>query len=94
MVFLAGLEWMGGANASEMVGLKRYHHQFFPDEVVFEKGALSPDEQEGLTEMGHQLKESRRAFGNMNVVTWDYETGKVEAVTDPRGRGEEEVRVY
>jgi len=94
MVFLASLEWMDGANASEMVSLKRYHHQFFPDEVVFEKGALSPDEQQALTEWGHQLTESRRAFGNMNIVTWDYETGKVEAATDPRGLGKAEVRVY
>jgi gamma-glutamyltranspeptidase/glutathione hydrolase len=94
MVFLASLEWMDGANASEMASLKRYHHQFFPDEVVFEKGALSPDEQQALTEWGHQLTESRRAFGNMNIVTWDYETGKVEAATDPRGLGEAEVRVY
>jgi hypothetical protein len=30
----------------------------------------------------------------MNIVTWDYETGKVEAATDPRGLGEAEVRVY
>ncbi len=94
MVFLASLEWMDGANASEMVSLKRYHHQFFPDEVVFEKGALSPGEQRVLTEWGHQLTESRRAFGNMNIVTWNYETGKVEAATDPRGLGEAEVRVY
>ncbi len=94
MVLLASLEWMHGANASEMVSLKRYHHQFFPDEVVFEKGALSADEQQTLTELGHQLRSGRRTFGNMNIVTWDYETGKVEAATDPRGLGEAEVRVY
>jgi len=28
----------------------------------------------------------------MNVVTWDYATGKVEAATDPRGKVEG--RVY
>lgn len=94
MVLLAGLEWMDGADASEMVSLKRYHHQFFPDELVFEKGALTADEQQALRGRGHKLSETRRIFGNMNVVTWDYETGKVEAVTDPRGRGEGQVRVY
>ena len=94
MVLLAGLEWIDGADASEMVNLKRYHHQFLPDELVFEKGALSIDEQQALRSRGHRLSETRRIFGNMNVVTWDYETGKVEAVTDPRGQGEGQVRLY
>lgn len=94
MVLLAGLEWIDGADASEMVNLKRYHHQFLPDELVFEKGALSIDEQQALRIRGHKLSETRRIFGNMNVVTWDYATGKVEAVTDPRGRGEGQVRLY
>ena len=94
MVLLAGLEWIDGADAFEMVNLKRYHHQFLPDELVFEKGALSIDEQQALRSRGHRLSETRRIFGNMNVVTWDYETGKVEAVTDPRGRGEGQVRLY
>ena len=94
MVLLACLEWIDGADASEMVNLKRYHHQFLPDELVFEKGALSIDEQQALRSRGHRLSETRRIFGNMNVVTWDYETGKVEAVTDPRGQGEGQVRLY
>ena len=38
--------------------------------------------------MGHQLKEGSRRWGNMQVVTWDYASGKVEAASDPRGEGE------
>lgn len=92
MVLLASMAWMDGADAQEMVDLKRYHHQFSPDEVGYEEGAFSPEEKEALEARGHTLKKARRLFGNMNVVTWDFESGKVEAVSDPRGEGEG--RVY
>jgi gamma-glutamyltranspeptidase/glutathione hydrolase len=86
MVLLAALEWMNGASAEAMVSLKRYHHQFFPDAVSYEEGAFTPDEKATLESRGHKLQLSPRAFGNMNVVTWDFATGKVEAATDPRGK--------
>jgi gamma-glutamyltranspeptidase/glutathione hydrolase len=38
--------------------------------------------------MGHTLKEGTRRWGNMQVITWDFATGKVEAASDPRGEGE------
>ena len=92
MVLLASLAWIDGASAQEMVDLKRYHHQYLPDEVSYEEGAFTDQEQQALEALGHKLNTSRRAYGNMNVVTWDFATGKVEAVSDPRGGGEG--RVY
>jgi gamma-glutamyltranspeptidase/glutathione hydrolase len=68
-----------------MVSVKRFHHQFFPDAIEYEDGALTDDEMAGLTALGHKLAKVDRAYGNMNVVTFDYATGKVEAATDPRG---------
>jgi gamma-glutamyltranspeptidase/glutathione hydrolase len=91
MVLLAALEWIDGANAQAMVSLKRYHHQYQPDVVSYEEGALTPAEQEGLAARGHKLEASQRPFGNMNVVTWDFATGRVESATDPRGRVEGQV---
>ncbi len=85
MVLLAALEWIDGADANAMVALKRYHHQFYPDVVSYEEGALTAAEIEALEQRGHRLELSRRSFGNMNVVTWDFATGKVEAAMDPRG---------
>ena len=38
--------------------------------------------------MGHTLKEGDRRWGNMEVITWDYASGKVQAASDPRGDGE------
>ncbi len=92
MVLLASMAWMEGASAQEMAELKRYHHQYLPDEVTFEEGAFTEQEKQALEALGHTLTRSRRAYGNMNIVTWDFATGKVEAVSDPRGEGEG--RVY
>jgi len=92
MVLLAALEWHKGRGAADMVGMKRFHHQYLPDVINYEKGALTPTMQDELKRMGHQLTESKRPFGNMNVVTWDFATGRVESATDPRGEGEG--RVY
>jgi gamma-glutamyltranspeptidase/glutathione hydrolase len=92
MVMLSALAWMDGATAEQMVSLKRFHHQYYPDQVDYEEGAFTPQELEALEARGHRLNLNPRAFGNMNVVTWDFATGKVEAATDPRGKVEG--RVY
>ena len=88
MVLLATLAWLDGASAEQMVALKRYHHQYYPDVVAHEAGAFTPQEEEALAARGHKLVPSRRSYGNMNVVTWEFENGRVETATDPRGRGE------
>lgn len=86
MVLLAVLEWVEGADAPAMVALKRYHHQYFPDVVTYEEGAFSTEEIRELAARGHRLERSGRPFGNMNVVTWDFASGRVEAAMDPRGK--------
>jgi gamma-glutamyltranspeptidase/glutathione hydrolase len=71
-----------------MVELKRFHHQYLPDSINYEADAFSAETQAELEQMGHTLSLARGPFGNMNVVTWDFATGAVEAATDPRGEGE------
>jgi gamma-glutamyltranspeptidase/glutathione hydrolase len=75
-------------NAADVVKYPHYHHQYLPDEVEYEQGALNDGEIAALQAMGHKLKLSGRQWGNMQVVTWDFATGKVEAASDPRGEGE------
>jgi gamma-glutamyltranspeptidase/glutathione hydrolase len=41
-----------------------------------------------LQSKGQKLQEGSRQWGNMQVVTWDFASGKVEAASDPRGVGE------
>ncbi|HEX9875885.1 MAG TPA: gamma-glutamyltransferase [Gammaproteobacteria bacterium] len=88
MVLLAGLAWMDGADAVSMTALPRIHHQYFPDEIYFEGDALDEADVDRLRAMGHSLSEVGRAFGNMQVVTWDFASGTVDAAADPRGIGE------
>jgi len=86
MVLLATLDWMQGMSPDELVKKGRFHHQYMPDVLSFEPGALSADVQERLKQYGHNLRESRQP-GNMQIVTWDYKSGEVKAVSDPRGVG-------
>jgi gamma-glutamyltranspeptidase/glutathione hydrolase len=87
MVLLGTLNYLDGMSAAEIVKARRYHHQYLPDVVEYEPGALPDPEIKALEAMGHQLEESRRPWGNMQVVTWDFASGKVEAASDPRGEG-------
>jgi gamma-glutamyltranspeptidase / glutathione hydrolase len=85
MVLLATLAWIDGADAATMVSLPRYHHQHLPDHVTHEPDAFGSEQAAALEARGHVLQQSSRLYGNMNVVTWDYEGNRVEAATDPRG---------
>jgi gamma-glutamyltranspeptidase/glutathione hydrolase len=87
MVIQGTVNFMEGRSAQEVVGAPRFHHQFSPDVLQFESDALTPDERKALEARGHTLREGTRKWGNMQVVVWDYKTGKVEAASDPRGVG-------
>lgn len=88
MVLLGALNYLDGMSAAEIVKYPHYHHQYLPDDVDYEPGALSDSEIKQLQSMGHTLKVSGRQWGNMQVITWDFASGKVEAASDPRGEGE------
>ncbi|MDP9064717.1 MAG: gamma-glutamyltransferase [Pseudomonadota bacterium] len=88
MVLLGTLDYLDGVSAADIVKDGRYHHQYLPDVVEYETGALTPSEIARLQAMGHVLQEGTRRWGNMEVITWDRATGKVEAAADPRGEGE------
>ena len=87
-VLLGVLNYVDGMNAGDIVKYPHYHHQYLPDEVDYEQGALTDAEIKELQTKGHKLKLSGRQWGNMQVITWDFATGKVEAASDPRGEGE------
>jgi gamma-glutamyltranspeptidase/glutathione hydrolase len=88
MVLLGTLDYLDGMSAAQIVKDPRYHHQYLPDVVDYEKGALSAAEITQLQAEGHKLQEGSRQWGNMQVITWDFASGKVEAASDPRGEGE------
>jgi gamma-glutamyltranspeptidase/glutathione hydrolase len=81
------LGWLDGRSAAEIVAAPRIHEQYLPDAVMYEPGALSAEERAALEQRGHTLRQGRGTWGNTQVVTWDYASGKVEAASDPRGFG-------
>jgi gamma-glutamyltranspeptidase / glutathione hydrolase len=88
MVILGTLDYLDGMSAQDIVKDPRYHHQYLPDVVEYEKGALTDEEIARLEGMGHKLEQGSRLWGNMEVITWDFGSGKVAAASDPRGEGE------
>ena len=94
MVLLAMLDFRSGGDAASMVSLPRFHHQFLPDYIQFEEGALNRNMQLELQLLGHEVKALSRRYGNMQVVIWDKVTGKVDAASDPRGRGRADLGSY
>ncbi len=86
-VFFGILGWFDGMSAAQIVAMPRIHHQYLPDVVTLEPGALTAAERAALERQGHRISEGRNAWGNTQVITWDYGTGKVETASDPRGFG-------
>lgn len=87
MLALALIKYQQGASVDEIVGQRRFHHQYLPDEIQFEMNALTEQEQSMLTAKGHQLNEMSRSYGNMQAIIWDQKNNKVESASDPRGEG-------
>ncbi len=92
MLLLATLDFMEGAGPESWVSLKRYHHQYLPDEIQHEEGAFAEFSMDYLQGAGHKLKKLDRTYGNMQAVWWDLKRNRVEAASDPRGEGLAEVR--
>jgi len=87
MVLQGILAAVEGVPVSDWVARPRIHHQFLPDRIQLEPGALSPQDQAGLAAMGHTLAPLDRPFGNMQAIHWDTLTNTVQAASDPRGIG-------
>ncbi|MFT5425274.1 MAG: gamma-glutamyltranspeptidase/glutathione hydrolase [Gammaproteobacteria bacterium] len=87
MVLLGILDFADGNLPSSWVTVPRYHHQYLPDEVQFEQGALTLNQQRELKNRGHVLNEKNRAYGNMQAILWDKKINKLFAASDPRGEG-------
>lgn len=87
MVCLGILNWINGADAVGVVSAKRVHHQYLPDLLQAEPGALSADDAARLTAMGHTIKEFPAPWGNLHAVWWDKNADTLQAASDPRGVG-------
>lgn len=87
MVLHGILSHANGGTPTDWVTTPRFHHQYLPDEVQFEPGALSASEIENLQSRGHKLKPLSSTYGNMQAIHWNKKTDQVTADSDPRGMG-------
>ncbi|HMN34037.1 MAG: gamma-glutamyltransferase [Chiayiivirga sp.] len=84
MVLLGLMDLMDGGGAQAAADRPRYHHQYVPDAILAEPGALPGDVVAQLESMGHTVKIADSTWGNMQVVLWNRRSGEVEAGSDRR----------
>lgn len=89
MVLLGILDYVDrpDRDIERVVSAPRYHHQYLPDRIEYEPGALPQASVEGLQALGHTVQEGRRRWGNMQAVYVERASGEASAYSDPRGKG-------
>ena len=87
MVLLSVLDFAEGYGPESWVWLSRFHHQYIPDLIQYEKGGLTLNEIEGLSQLGHQLREVPYRYGNMQGIQYNKKSYKLSVASDPRGEG-------
>ena len=71
-----------GMTIQEAVDAPRIHHQWLPDEILYEHRAFTPEVAAGLRKRGHKLTE-RGPIGNVCAIGLDAE-GRYTGAEDPR----------
>jgi gamma-glutamyltranspeptidase/glutathione hydrolase len=85
MVLIGLLEFVEGKTAAEIVATPRFHHQYLPDAISAEAGAIAKDDAALLRARGHTISDGERPWGNMNLVIWDLRSNTLSGGSDPRG---------
>ncbi|WP_256645238.1 gamma-glutamyltransferase [Thermomonas paludicola] len=94
MVLLGILGYDAGLDAQQVAALPRYHHQWLPDVIEAEPGAISAEATKALQAMGHALdlppaqaeggRGSSHVWGNLETVEWDRRSNRLLGGSDPR----------
>lgn len=83
-VLLGILAYDAGLGAQQVAALPRFHHQWLPDAISAEAGALEPAAAQALQAMGHTVNAGETTWGNLQTVAWDKRSNTLEGGTDPR----------
>jgi gamma-glutamyltranspeptidase/glutathione hydrolase len=73
-----------GLDSPQVVALPRYHHQYLPDTITEEPGALPEDVVAKLQAMGYRVENYTDPLVLMHAVDWDRRTNAMHAGADPR----------
>lgn len=74
-------------NIQQAIDAPRIHHQWLPDEIVFEPYKLSYDVQRALQTRGHKLNSNPRYMGDAQGIMIEKKTGMRLGASDPRNDG-------
>ena len=88
MVLLGALAFYENKTAAEIVNLPRFHHQYLPDQIEYEKNSFDTETIKQLKQRGHRLKAHKSTWGNMQIVIKNKTTDKITAASDQRGIGQ------
>jgi gamma-glutamyltranspeptidase/glutathione hydrolase len=83
-VLLGILGYDDGLNSQQVAALPRIHHQWMPDVISAEAGALAPEAVKALEAMGHKVNAAEQPWGNLQTVAWDKVNNTLDGGTDPR----------
>jgi gamma-glutamyltranspeptidase/glutathione hydrolase len=75
-----------GMTVQQAVAFPRFHHQWLPDEVAWERFALSAETREDLAHMGQRLAPRPNSIGSCHAILVE-PGGKRRAGVDPRIAG-------
>lgn len=84
MVLLGMLGVDAGLDPQAVTALPRYHHQYLPDAISAEPGALTADVVKRLEAMGHTVSAGEVQWGVMQAVQWDRRDNTLRGGSDPR----------
>ncbi len=86
-VLLGILHFADGLEPHELVSAPRYHHQYLPDRIQHEPGAITVETRRELVYKGHRVTPMTRQYGDMQAVLWHKQEQRVTAASDHRGGG-------
>ncbi len=76
-----------GMNIREAVEAPKFHHQWLPDYIRYERLGFPVDVLNNLRNMGHQLQKTD-ALGDTHAVLWDNKHKEWTAWSDPKKNGQ------
>jgi gamma-glutamyltranspeptidase / glutathione hydrolase len=93
-VLLGILGYDAGLTPQQVAALPRFHHQWLPDVISAEPGALDADTVKALQAMGHAVNAAEPIWGDVETVLWDKRANTLSGGTDPRyPQGKAEVQL-
>lgn len=85
MVLLGLLGIEQGMSPEQIAAMPRFHHQYLPDRISAEPGAIAPDTQKALEAMGYTVRQEAGLLPfYLHAVDWNQRSNTLRGGADPR----------